>query len=151
MQILELSLRPATTSDLEFIFEVRRQTIREYVETTWGPWDDAWQWRRYVETADLPHTKVITLSGDPVGAITVRYTARAVHLDRIHLLREAQSRGLGTRLIRGVIEKAGSLALPVRLRVLRSNPAKHLYDRLEFSVIEETPTHWVMERPSVRR
>ena len=38
--------------------------------------------------------------------------------------------------------------LPTRLQVLRVNPARHLYERLGFAVVGETPTHYLMVAPA---
>jgi ribosomal protein S18 acetylase RimI-like enzyme len=35
---------------------------------------------------------------------------------------------------------------PIRLFVLKVNPARRLYERLGFQVLEETETHYVMRR-----
>jgi len=57
---------------------------------------------------------------------------------------ELQSRGLGTALMRDVIERAGGRGLPVRLSVVPANArAQRLYERLGFVVtaIEEPFVH----------
>lgn len=42
-----LSLRPATPEDAEFLFQILKATVWEYVDQTWG-WDEEWQ-RAYFE------------------------------------------------------------------------------------------------------
>ncbi len=37
--------------------------------------------------------------------------------------------------------------LPVRLQVIKGNPARNLYERLGFTVTGETDTHLLMLRP----
>ena len=46
----------------------------------------------------------------------------------------AQGRGLGTALVRLVLDEAAGRGLPVRLSVLANNPARGLYERLGFQV-----------------
>lgn len=57
-----------------------------------------------------------------------------------------QGRGLGTELLRRVLARADARRLPVRLQVLKGNPARRLYRRLGFVDAAETETHHVMER-----
>jgi hypothetical protein len=42
------SLRQATHSDFDFIFEVNKVTMKDHVIATWGKWDDQWQ-RQYFQ------------------------------------------------------------------------------------------------------
>ncbi len=60
-------------------------------------------------------------------------------IEEIALLPEAQGRGIGTRLVRDVLQAAQRRGVPVRLSVFTSNPARVLYARLGFRVtgIEE--------------
>jgi hypothetical protein len=38
-----IALRPASVTDLAFIYEVTEASMRGYVEQTWGQWDRALQ------------------------------------------------------------------------------------------------------------
>lgn len=40
---------------------------------------------------------------------------------------------------------ASARGLPTRLQVLKVNPARSLYERLGFELVEETQTHYVMQ------
>ena len=39
---MEISLRPASEEDREFLYALHRCTMREVIEKTWG-WDETWQ------------------------------------------------------------------------------------------------------------
>jgi ribosomal protein S18 acetylase RimI-like enzyme len=68
-----------------------------------------------------------------------------VFLSKIYILPQYQGRGIGTRLINGVLEEAHGRGLPVTLRVIRVNPARGLYERLGFVQVGETESHYLME------
>jgi ribosomal protein S18 acetylase RimI-like enzyme len=55
-------------------------------------------------------------------------------LDVIALSPEAQRRGIGSQLIRELMEDARARGVPMRLSVLLNNPARGLYERLGFRV-----------------
>lgn len=57
------------------------------------------------------------------------------------LASEAQRRGLGGEIIPSVLREAAQRSVPVRLQVLRQNPARQLYERLGFHIVGETATH----------
>ncbi len=57
-----------------------------------------------------------------------------------------QGKGIGTQLIKKVINEAKVKDLPLRLQVLKENDkARKLYLRLGFRQVSETETHIVME------
>jgi orotate phosphoribosyltransferase len=64
---------------------------------------------------------------------------------------EYQRKGIGTTLINNIIADSAQNMKPVRLRVLKVNPAKGLYERLGFSTVEETSTHYIMRTPMPRK
>ena len=53
--------------------------------------------------------------------------------------------GLGSALVGDLLALAASRNLPLRLRVLRVNPARRLYERLGFAQSGESATHYEME------
>ncbi|HYD84131.1 MAG TPA: GNAT family N-acetyltransferase, partial [Opitutus sp.] len=56
-----------------------------------------------------------------------------------------QGNGLGSAVVRNVLESAAALQLSVRLQVLKVNTrARDLYLRLGFTIYQETLTHFLM-------
>lgn len=127
--------RQASEADVHFLFELHRQALSPYVEQTWG-WDEAWQ-RDHLRKRFSPvtSTDIVIFEGCDVGCIRVQELESWIFLDYVALLPEYQGNGLGTHLVRGVMQSAASKGLPVRLNVLRVNPAKELYERLGFRVV----------------
>jgi hypothetical protein len=60
---------------------------------------------------------------------------------------EALRRGVGSAIVRDVLARGRAARMPVRLRVLRTNPARRVYERLGFAVTRESATHVEMEAP----
>jgi ribosomal protein S18 acetylase RimI-like enzyme len=52
---------------------------------------------------------------------------------------------MGAALMRQVQASAATRGVPVRLNVLKVNPARALYERLGFRVIGEDDVRWYME------
>ena len=77
--------------------------------------------------------------------LTVKELADQIKLDQLFLLPEHQCNGIGTALVREILERARHLKVPVRLRVLRVNPAKRLYERMGFFVTAEEPQRFYMQ------
>jgi ribosomal protein S18 acetylase RimI-like enzyme len=70
-----------------------------------------------------------------------------IFVNYIALIPEHQRYGIGASLIRQVQASAATRGLPVRLNVLKVNPARALYERLGFAVVGEDDVRWYMESP----
>lgn len=139
----QLSFRPAQDSDIDFLYDLHVVTMREYVDQTWG-WDDAVQetmFRKHYIPAEI---QIITLNDKDIGMISLEERKEDVFLRVIEIHPAYQRQNLGTTIIQKIINDAIHKMKPIHLRVLRVNPAKRLYERLGFSVIEETKTHYIM-------
>lgn len=140
-----LILRHATAEDAEFAFRVLEQTMREYAVATWGSWWEKESRRQTVEQVAAGKTQIIELDGQPIGMQLVDRPGMHIQLVQLYIAKEFQRRGLGTQLVKRLLREANDSKLPVRLRVLAVNPAKRLYERLGFIVVERTPERYFME------
>jgi GNAT superfamily N-acetyltransferase len=147
----EIHLRPATQQDGPFLYHLVKTTMQEYVAQTWG-WDEEWQQTYFWAHFDPADRQIIVRDGQDIGVFTVEEHADELFIGQIYILPEHQGQGIGTDLIRSALRRGAELGLPVRLRVLRVNPARRLYERLGFVVTEETDTRYSMEaRPGTDR
>jgi ribosomal protein S18 acetylase RimI-like enzyme len=142
---MQIGLRPGAMEDREYLWRLRCETMREYVEKTWG-WDEAWQRRRFDESFDPPSLLIIEKDGEPIGYISVRRTGDEIFLAVIEIAPEHQNQGIASQLIKDLLAESDRSRLPVTLRVLKVNPARRLYERLGFVHAGETPTHYLMRR-----
>jgi len=139
------SLRPARPDDSEFVFQVKKAALGEYVEKTWG-WDEEFQRAFHGREYQPTTTEIICLQGTDVGWLEVERASDSIRLTGIYILPEYQSRGVGSTVIRRIIKEAMAKELPVQLEVLKVNPrAQVLYEKLGFVVTGETETHNLME------
>jgi ribosomal protein S18 acetylase RimI-like enzyme len=139
-----LTLRSVRAKDRDFLYRLKRATLKEYVEQTWG-WDEGWQQAHFERTFDPTHLQVVVLDGKDIGMLLVERRDEEVFLGVIEILPAYQRRGIGTELIRSVLTAAFSAGIPVTLQVLKVNPARRLYERLGFGVVGETETHYLMK------
>lgn len=137
---MNLSFRPATDDDYEYMYALNKATMQAYVEQTFGAWDDDAMRRRFSEYFRPWATRILAIDGRDAGYLEVILEDeeyQEVHLSNIRIAAEYQGQGIGTRLISEVVRDAHARGLPVTLRVLKANPARHLYERLGFVVIGE--------------
>jgi ribosomal protein S18 acetylase RimI-like enzyme len=75
-----------------------------------------------------------------------RNTETELVIVSIQLLPQHQGRGIGTSLIDVLFKEARDEGKRLTLQVLKVNDrARQLYERLGFSTVEETDTHYLMK------
>ena len=144
---MRYALRPATAGDYDFIYKVKTTTLREYIAQTWG-WNEADQQARFGALFDPAQWQVVQLDGRDIGVLCLEREEGGLFLANIEILPPFQNRGIGTRIIEDILASARRDCLPVRLQVLKVNPARRLYERLGFVVTGETDTHYLMGVPA---
>ena|SRR5215469_7594363 len=141
----DISIRRAGSSDAEFAYHVLVTTMREYAELTWGKWLETEARASVVADARTGRSQIIELASAPVGLLCVDRLDTHLQLDSLYVLPEHQKRGIGGHVLRLVLADASACGLPVRLRVLRVNPARQFYERHGFKVVAEAPERFFME------
>jgi GNAT superfamily N-acetyltransferase len=148
---MRITLGRCTAADKDFAFTVTEAAMRSYVEQAFGPWDSGDQRRRFDEVFNLATYQRIMVDGTAAGIFVVEDRPAEIFLARIVLLPVFQRRGIGSTLIKQLIDRARAEGKPLRLRVLRVNSAaRRLYDRLGFNVTDSTPVHDCLEHSAPR-
>ena len=155
---MRLLLRQVTPEDEELLFEVYASTRVDEVRA-WG-WDPPreraflrmqFDARRRSYRAAYPNAddRMILQDGQAVGRIIVSRADDHIRLVDIAVLPRYRQAGIGTCLIRELIDESWSSGRPLRLQVARNNRAAALYERLGFSVTEDGAVYREMEcRPA---
>jgi ribosomal protein S18 acetylase RimI-like enzyme len=142
----EIRQRPADGDDMAFLWDLHVATMRGYVERTWG-WDETFQREHFRQTFSTEHLRILTCGDQDIGVLEIHPHPGHLFLARISILPSHQGRGIGTSIIRPMLQDADERNLPVRLQVLKVNPARLLYERMGFTIDAETATHFMMIRP----
>lgn len=140
------TLRPAREADLEFLFDLLRVALGPYIAQTWGEFNESEQRKLFDERTRVPDHQIVMLDAQSAGCISTREEETELRILRVFLLPEFQGKGLGTQIVVDLLASADSRGVPVRLRVLKVNPARRLWERLGFRVTAETETHYEMLR-----
>lgn len=138
------ALRPATMEDLEPMMRIGHEGLRPYVEALWG-WDQAEHEAQFRDHFTPASISIILFEGWAAGYLKVEDRGDHLFLEGIYLGREARNQGVGAEVIGDLLQRGRREGRPVRLRVLRPNPARRLYERLGFRVIRADDTHIDME------
>jgi len=143
---MQITFRQIKIKDFEFLWQLHNAALKKYIAATWG-WNEDWQRRNFQENFNPNDGEIICVDGKDAGFLWISEKETEIALVSIRLLPEFQNRGSGTKLIKDLLDEARGKNKPVRLQVLKANPAKNLYEKLGFQVSGETETHFLMRFP----
>ena len=132
----EISLRPAQPGDYDFAAALYFESTKRLL-TALGRWQERRVVARFRRAFKPEQTQVICSGGTDIGWMQVSQTTDGFHLHQLHIVDRFRNRGIGTRLINALLDRARALGQPVALNVIRGNPAFSLYRRLGFRVVGE--------------
>jgi GNAT superfamily N-acetyltransferase len=150
-----VELRPVEPQDKELLFRVFASTRAEELAVV--AWDDAqkaaflraqfeaqdeWYREHYAEAT----FDVVLVGGEPGGRLYVHRDESEIRIVDIALLPEHRGGGVGTALLRDLLDEADATGKRVTIHVERFNPALRLYERLGFAVAEDKGVYLLLER-----
>ena len=141
-----VSLRPATTDDIDAITALKERVLRLELEALEG-WDPAHSRERVIAHFSPEHTRMILVEGAVAGTITLREDADALWLEMFYIDEAYQGRGIGTAVLRMVLADAPD-DRPLRLQVLVGSAARRLYERHGFIAEDQDAVDIWMRRPA---
>ena len=141
---MKVTLRPAVDAD----FEACRRTY--FAETDWI--NERLQLKRdEQESMFRKHWRpaqvcIIQADGVDVGWLQTVVRKSEHMLGQIFVDAPFQRRGIGTEVLRRIVDEASRRHLPIRLAVVKFNPSRRLYERLGFKVTHEDDRKVYMTR-----
>lgn len=99
----------------------------------------------YTNNYDNATYSVIVVDGFPAGRLYVARWPDEIRIIDIALLPAARGKGVGTSLLRALIDEAAAAGKKVSIHVEGENPAIGLYERLGFTRVEERGPYYLME------
>jgi ribosomal protein S18 acetylase RimI-like enzyme len=149
-----IGLRPAVAADEPFLYRVYASTRKEEIQLF--DWNDdqktafltmqfGAQRLSYRQSFPGWGYDIISICDQPVGRFFVHRGADAIRVVDLGLLPEYRSRGIGSALLKAVLEEADAAGMPIRLQVESFNRAMKLYERLGFRAVRINGIHVEME------
>ena len=152
--VANVILRPVESTDEPFLLELYAATRTE--EMALVPWSEA-QKKSFIEqqfNAQQEHYKksypdashdVIICDRRNVGRIYVARLPTAIRIVDITIAAAERNRGIGTGLIRRLMQESERTSKPLTIYVETFNPSARLFQRLGFLPGEEQSIHVLME------
>jgi GNAT superfamily N-acetyltransferase len=140
---MRIALVPAASGDYEFARETYYATMRWIIERLFG-WNQAEQDASFATQFRLNDARLIMMDDQRVGWIQAQQSESAVTLHQFYVVPALQRRGIGTRILEMVIQEARNQKKPLKVAVVKINPAKDLYHRHGFRITHEDEYKYYM-------
>lgn len=153
ISIRAVTLRPVTSSDLEFLYQTYAGTrMEEMAMTGWNAQQQEaflrmqYEAQRRSYQMQMPDAtySVIRCDQIAVGRLILDRTSEEIHIVDIAILPQFRGHGIGSTLMQAIMTEAAQSARAVRLHVERFNPALQWYQRLGFGVVNSGPIYLEM-------
>jgi ribosomal protein S18 acetylase RimI-like enzyme len=150
---VDITLRPATDEDEEFLFAlfdsargVELAMLPEPLRTQLMKQQFAGQMQTYAARYSSREHQIILVDGDSAGRVWVHESDTELRVVDIALLPEYRSRGIGGSLYRDLLDRAASAGKAVRCAVASNNPGSYrFHERLGFHVTSQDGIYTQME------
>lgn len=140
-----ISYRPFSDDDLPFVTALYVSTRREEVAAT--GWSEEIQGQFLAQQAAAQHSHyalhfadaewlIVEREGQPIGRLYLREMPADLHIIDISLVPASRGQGIGRAILEDTLSLARSRDYGVTIHVEQYNPARALYARLGFEIIE---------------
>jgi GNAT superfamily N-acetyltransferase len=143
-----ITLRSADIEDLAFARQIYFETMR-YITDQLPDFDAAQHAARFAERFLPQEVCIIVRGGKDIGWLQVQEANTEIFLKQIFLEPTAQGQGIGSRLLLDLADRARRANKPLRLGVVKLNPAVRLYQRHGFAITGEDAFKYYMEKAPI--
>lgn len=129
----------------KFIYDVKKESYKKYVEECWGKWieeDQLKYYEKFIESVK-DDAWIIQLNGKNIGFYNgALLEDGSYEIGNICIIPEYQGKGIGTKILKDIIEIHKEQ--DIHIQYFKQNPVGRLYERLGFVQSGETEFHYKM-------
>jgi GNAT superfamily N-acetyltransferase len=140
-----IRLIPADETYREFSYQVKKAAEGEYITLMFG-WDEDVQRDFHARAWQDQKPDIIAYDGKPIGTIATIESEDCIELGQFFILPDYQNKGIGTYLLKSIIDKADQVGRNVTLKFLKNNPVESLYARHGFRLVHTSEVAHHMKR-----
>ena len=136
MLTVNIALRDACREDVPFARNLYFETMRGIIERLFG-WDERREEKNFANFFKLDEVQIITADGQDVGWIQQQISQSTINLGSFYVVPAMQVRGIGSEVLRMLLERAARESKAMTLSVVKINPARKFYERRGFRATHE--------------
>ena len=139
-----------TDEEYNFVYEVKKNVYKKYVEQYYGEWNEAEQINYFNNFISLVKNNayIIVCEDKKIGFYNGELLDNGNYeIGNICILPEYQGKGIGTKLLKDILEQYKGYN--IEIQYFKSNPVGVLYKRLGFIQNGESKFHYKMIKPKI--
>lgn len=133
---MNIALRSACDDDVAFARNLYFETMREIIDRLFG-WDKGREEKNFAGFFKLDEVRIITADDQDVGWIQEQISEHSINLGSFYVVPAMQGRGIGTEVLRMLLERAARESKAMTLGVVKINPARQFYEKRGFRATHE--------------
>jgi ribosomal protein S18 acetylase RimI-like enzyme len=137
-------LRPARPEDFEYCATLYFSGMEEIIREL--NLDRAAQVASFRQQWEATQVRIITLDAADIGWVQATTRDDALFLAQLFVEPAFQRQGIGTEVMKHLIDEATRACQAVTLGVVKTNPALRLYERLGFRITHDDDRKFYMRR-----
>ena len=137
---MDYELRPATFDDYTYCYRLTKRNMYDLFCKHWGGWVPAKFRKGFV----VGNISLVIIAGKRAGYLNITREPTFIYIDNIQLSPAWQNQGIGTSLLNRLLDAHSRFS--IRLTTFENNPAKRLYERMGFVVLERNGMIIKMEK-----
>lgn len=142
--LLESTIRRGRSSDEQWLFQLFKSTMQDFIDAAWG-WQELFQKEGFVTSLPAKNFFILESNDEPIACLHTTDKADHLLLDMILVEPSWQQQGYGTQLMSLAMQEAEQKEKPIRLSVLKSNPAVKFHQKIGFNITDEDEHSFHME------
>ena len=131
---------------MPWAFQLFKRCLGRYIDQTWG-WDDVFQQHGFLENFSPNNFDILLLRDQRIGGLSLLHMKDFLQLELLLIDAPWRNSGLGSTIMQPLMKQATAQSIPIRLRVLRCNPAYNFYQKLNFRTESQDSERYQMIYP----
>lgn len=137
-----ITFRLANQQDIAFLLLLRKRAMGQHLLDAGLDMTDEQHLVRINEFFE--DSNIILCDGKAIGLLKLGVLPSSIHIRQFQLLPEFQRSGIGRKVLKLTKRRAARMNRSITLNVLLKNPAKLLYEREGFAVVNENTFEYQM-------
>ena len=143
-----ITMRPYSDTDYKFVYEIKKNAYKKYVEECWGSWieeDQIKYFNNFINKVK-DNAFIIMDRENIIGFYNGELLENGNYeIGNICIIPEYQGKGIGTNILKDKIEE--NKDRDIEIQYFKENPVESLYTKLGFVPNGETEFHYQMIKP----
>jgi len=147
MQIIfdlsSINIRNCRKNDYEFIHNLSRENMENYVKKFWGSWDK----EKFISKIKKNNIKIIEYNSESIGFLDLEIIDNLAYLHNLQIKKSFQDKKIGRYVLLSAEQDIKNSGIKkIRLQVFKGNPAKIFYEKFGYVATGDSENSLIMEK-----